>query len=67
MKLVTAETMAKPIGKAPCSTPPTKPRRSFGTISSASVLLDVYSPPMNTPSTKRSTINSTSAQTPMLA
>jgi hypothetical protein len=67
MKLVTADTRAKPIGNAPCNTPPMKPRRAFGTISSASVLFDVYSPPMNTPSMKRNAISSTSDQTPQVA
>ena len=31
------EIAANPIGKAPWISPPTKPRRSFGTISSASL------------------------------
>jgi hypothetical protein len=35
--VLTRETAANPIGKAPWISPPTKPRRSFGTVSSASL------------------------------
>jgi hypothetical protein len=35
--VLTRETASNPIGKAPWISPPTKPRRSFGTISSASL------------------------------
>jgi hypothetical protein len=34
--VLTTESAVNPIGKAPWISPPTKPRRSFGTISSAS-------------------------------
>ena len=67
MMVVASDTIANPIGNAPCRMPPTKPRRAFGAISSASVLFEVYSPPMNTPSMKRSPISSTSAQDPTAA
>jgi hypothetical protein len=35
--VLTRETAANPIGKAPRISPPTEPRRSFGTISRASL------------------------------
>jgi hypothetical protein len=46
--------------------PPISPRRFFGAISSANVLLDVYSPPMNTPPMNRNAISRISDAIPIV-